>query len=64
MNLQIVEIIGYGQSDVQETIWLKCKTASGKIVAFWGEYGMPNRNIASIRYQKMPVFLEILNVEV
>ena len=63
MELQITEILQDSLSESKETFWLKCKTATGKVIAFWGEFGAPNRNIVSLRHQKLPVTIEIINPE-
>ncbi len=59
MELCITEIVDDGYSMDKEVVWLKCRTSSNNIVAFWGELGGPNRNIASLKHQQLPVYLEI-----
>ena len=63
MELCITEIVDDGYSIDKEVAWLKCRTASNNMVAFWGQLGAPNRNIVSLRHQQLPVYLEILAPE-
>lgn len=60
MELCITEIVEDEFSTDKEVVWLKCKTSSNQMVAFWGELDGPNRNIVSLRHQQLPVLLEIL----
>ncbi|NJA08328.1 hypothetical protein HC024_21750 [Methylococcaceae bacterium WWC4] len=59
MELCITEIVDDGYSIDKEVVWLKCRTSSNNMVAFWGELDGANRNIASLRHQRLPVYLEI-----
>lgn len=63
MDIIITEIIESSCSIEKEVCWLKCKTVKGSIIAFWGEVGRLNRNIASLRDQVLPVHVEIDNPE-
>ena len=63
MQIVVTEIIANGISEEKEVVWLKCKTADNKIIAFWGEFDNPNRNIAALKNQKLPVLIEILDLE-
>lgn len=59
MEIVLTKIIDDGLSEVKETCWLKCETSDDKLVAFWGGFDVPNRNIASIRHQDMPLRIDI-----
>lgn len=63
MDIIITEIISDHFSIDKEVCWLKCRTGSGSLIAFWGELGQPNRNIAAIRNQELPLHIEILDPE-
>lgn len=61
--ISVSEIIEDGVIADQSAVVLRCKTPSGKLIAFWGELGNANRNIASIRHQVLPVVIELLDPE-
>jgi len=63
MELQVTEILENDISDDKEVVWLKCKTADGKMIAFWGAFDNPNRNIVALKNQKLPVVIEIEDPE-
>ena len=64
LDIVISEIIEYGCSEDKETCWLKCRLDDGNLVAFWEEVLTGNdRNIASIRHQRLPVRVSILDPE-
>lgn len=63
MDIIITEIVDDHCSIDKEGCWLKCRTDSGTLIAFWGELGQSNRNIASIRNQILPLHVEILDSE-
>lgn len=63
MELIVTEILQEGISEDKEVIWLKCRTSTNEIVAFWGEFNQPNRNIAALKGQSLPVHVEILSPE-
>jgi len=63
MDLVISEVIENGVSEEKETVWLKCRTATGSLIVFWGELSTPNRNIMSIKYQTLPIHVELLEPE-
>lgn len=63
MKLEITKIIQDGISVDKELVWLKCRTSTDKTIAFWGEFGNPNRNIAALKNQKLPVIIELLSPE-
>jgi hypothetical protein len=63
VELCITEIVDDGYSIDKEVTWLKCRTSSNNMVAFWGQLGGTNRNIVSLRHQQLPVYLEILAPE-
>lgn len=63
MDIILTEIVSDHFSIDKEVCWLKCRTSSGSLIAFWGELGRPTRNITSIRNQVLPLHIEILNPE-
>jgi hypothetical protein len=64
LDIVISKIIEYGCSEEKETCWLKCRLNNGCLVAFWGELLTGNnRNIASIRHQRLPIRVSILDPE-
>lgn len=63
MDIIITEIVSDHFSVDKEVCWLKCRTGSGSLIAFWGELEKPNRNISSIRNQIFPLHVEILDPE-
>lgn len=63
MNIVITEIVEDHYSIDKGVLWLKCRTSSGNLIVFWGELGEENRNIASIRNQKLPAQVELLEPE-
>lgn len=63
MELVLTEIVDDSFSVEKETCWLKCRTSSGGMVAFWGELDGVNRNIASLRAQELPVVVELSDLE-
>lgn len=63
MNIRIIEILQEGISEDKEIIWLKYKTKCNNIIAFWGEFDSPNRNIVALRSQELPMDVEILAPE-
>jgi len=63
MNITITEIVEDHYSIDKGVLWLKCRTASENLIVFWGELGEENRNIASIRNQRLPVQVELLEPE-
>lgn len=59
MEIVLTEIMEDGSSVEKETCWLKCRTSSEGVVAFWGELDGANRNIVSLRNQMLPVMVEL-----
>lgn len=63
MELVLTEIVDDSFSIEKEICWLKCRTSSGGMVAFWGELDGANRNIVSLRAQELPVVVELSDLE-
>jgi len=63
MELVLTEIVEDSSSAEKETCWLKCRTSSGGMVVFWGEFGGANRNIVSLRNQTLPIVIELSDPE-
>ena len=61
MELRITEKLQEGISENKEVLWLKFKTEDDQVVAFWGEFGNPNRNITALKNQSLPVVVDILD---
>lgn len=63
MEICLTEKVDNSESGEKETAWLKYRTNTGHLVAFWGEPNLPNRNITALKNQRLPFLVEIFNPE-
>lgn len=62
VTIVLEELLSDFVSEEKEVIGLKFKTSQGLIV-FWGEFGGPNRNIAALRNQNLPMLIDLNDPE-
>lgn len=63
MEIVLCELLDDNESVDKGVSWLKYRLDSGAFVAFWGELRASNRNIISLRNQKLPVIVAIQEPE-
>lgn len=59
MNITLTEILSEGVAEDGSKSWIRFKKAKGDIVIFWGSPEEGTRNIDAVKYQKLPVSIEI-----
>lgn len=57
-HILLKELVSDHYSADKDAYWLKFKTDQG-IVIFWGELSGVNRNITSLRHQKLPLLVSV-----
>lgn len=58
VTIVLQELLADFVAEEKETVGLKFKSDQGAIT-FWGELAGPNRNIVSLRNQKLPILIEL-----
>jgi hypothetical protein len=57
-HILLKELLSDHYSADKDACWLKFMSNTG-IVIFWSELGGANRNIATLRHQKLPIIIEV-----